>query len=242
MRAKSAAERQSAGVEAVMESPAAGELAPASAEEPTTAAGDRVPHEPGAVAGTLPVQLPEPDAWLIDTTEAEPHVADLALPAVSEFSAEAAPTGIVRPAGQPDVGEPMMERRSTPVRSEKIGGPAAGSRAIEEADSAMRLVDSDEGEILPDWYRTELPRICRTCRDYRPSADGQRGWCANTWAFTHRRLVLEDDPAPCQSAIGDWWLAVDDVWLVAADVSSHGRATPLLDRLAAKAEQQRRRS
>jgi hypothetical protein len=43
-------------------------------------------------------------------------------------------------------------------------------------------------------------------------------------------------------AIGDWWLPVDDIWLVAADVSSHGRATPLLDHLTAKAEQRRRRS
>jgi hypothetical protein len=113
---------------------------------------------------------------------------------------------------------------------------------MEEGNSERRLVEWEEEERLPDWYRTELPRICRTCRDYRPSADGQRGWCANTWAFTHRRLVLEDDPAPCQSAIGDWWLAVDDVWLVAADVSSHGRATPLFDRLTTKTEKQRRRS
>jgi hypothetical protein len=37
-------------------------------------------------------------------------------------------------------------------------------------------------------------------------------------------------------------LPVDDVWLVAADVSSHGRATPLTDRLTGKADQQRRRS
>ena len=105
--------------------------------------------------------------------------------------------------------------------------------------------------VSPNWLRVRRFRIgielislgsVRTCRDYRPSAEGQRGWCANSWAFTHRRLVLEDDPAPCQSAIGDWWLPVDDVWLVAADVSSHGRATPLLDRLTAKADQQRRRS
>ena len=104
------------------------------------------------------------------------------------------------------------------------------------------LQDKGEDETLPGWYRADLPRICRSCRDYRPSADGQRGWCANAWAFTHRRLVHEDDVAPCQSAIGDWWLPVDDVWLVAADVSSHGRATPLLDRLAGKIDPQRRRS
>ena len=242
VRAKSAAERQSAGVEAVIESPAAGELAASSAEELTTDPGNREPYEISAMAVTLPDQLPEANAWLSDATEAEPQVAESELSTVAGSSGEAAHTGEAVPADQPDVGELMMERPYTPERSDIIGAPAAGSRALDDVDSARRLVESDEGEILPDWYRTELPRICGTCRDYRPAADGQRGWCANTWAFTHRRLVLEDDPAPCQSAIGDWWLAVDDVWLVAADVSSHGRATPLLDRLTAKAEQQRRRS
>ena len=95
---------------------------------------------------------------------------------------------------------------------------------------------------LPEWYRTDLPRVCRTCRDYRPSADGARGWCANAWAFTHRRLVQSDDSAPCHSAIGDWWAPVDDVWLVAADVSSHGRATPHLDRITGQETARRRRS
>ena len=131
---------------------------------------------------------------------------------------------------------------ATDRRGDSLGPATASAEVIEEVDFANRLAGLEEREALPEWYRADLPRICRTCRDYRPSAEGQRGWCANAWAFTHRRLVLEDDPAPCQSAIGDWWLPVDDVWLVAADVSSHGRTTPLLDRLTAKAEQQRRRS
>jgi hypothetical protein len=95
---------------------------------------------------------------------------------------------------------------------------------------------------LPPWFRTDLPRECRTCRDYRPAAEGHRGWCANAWAFTHSRLVQADEVTPCLSAIGDWWVAVDDVWLVAADVSAHGRATPLLDQLVAQDLQRRRRS
>ena len=112
-------------------------------------------------------------------------------------------------------------------------------------DTIGASVAPDEGserEPLPSWFRTDLPRLCRSCRDYRPAGDGQRGWCANAWAFTHRRLVHEDDVAPCQSAIGDWWTPIDDVWLVAADVSSHGRATPLLDRLTGTLGPKRRRS
>jgi hypothetical protein len=95
---------------------------------------------------------------------------------------------------------------------------------------------------LPGWFRADLPRVCRMCRDFRPGADGQHGWCANAWAFTHRQLVQEEDPAPCHSAIGDWWAPIDDVWLVAADVSSHGRPTPLLDRMTGVDTGQRRRS
>jgi hypothetical protein len=136
----------------------------------------------------------------------------------------------------------VAEQWSPPEPDKRTDAKLLGTQATDDVDTAKPPADVGEREAFPDWYRADLPRICRTCRDYRPSADGQRGWCANTWAFTHRRLVHEDDPAPCQSAIGDWWLPVDDVWLVAADVSSHGRATPLLDRQTAKVEQQRRRS
>lgn len=127
-------------------------------------------------------------------------------------------------------------------RAEQPELPAAAEQPIDDGIVAKLRPDDGEDERLPDWFRTDLPRICRACRDYRPSADGQRGWCANAWAFTHSRLVHEDDLTPCQSTIGDWWVPVDDVWLVAADVSSHGRATPLLDRLTGKPDPQRRRS
>lgn len=113
------------------------------------------------------------------------------------------------------------------------GEPDPESPSLEPELTLGSLRDLDE-KNLPAWFRTDLPHICRTCRDYRPAADGRRGWCANSWAFTHRRMVHEDDAAPCDSSIGDWWVAVDDVWLVAADVSSHSRATPLLDRVSGK--------
>ncbi|MCC6312964.1 MAG: hypothetical protein IT337_03055 [Thermomicrobiales bacterium] len=75
-----------------------------------------------------------------------------------------------------------------------------------------------------------VPRICRTCRDFRPAEGGERGWCANQWAFTHRRMVGADDPAPCESSIGCWWLPADDLFLSDADISTHGQPTPHLDR------------
>ncbi len=95
---------------------------------------------------------------------------------------------------------------------------------------------------LPDWFTTDLPHSCRTCRDYRPVGNGQRGWCMNAWAFSQQTIVHEDQIAPCQSSIGSWWAPVDNVWMVAADVSSHGRATPLLDRFVAQDVAEKRRS
>lgn len=88
---------------------------------------------------------------------------------------------------------------------------------------------------VPAWFRTDLPKTCRTCRDFRPSLEGDTGWCANRWAFNKalgepQQLVSADEVVPCASPIGNWWAAVDDVWLVAADVSHHSRPTPLMDR------------
>lgn len=120
--------------------------------------------------------------------------------------------------------------------------PAAEPDEAHHPELALESLAAIDERELPAWFRTDLPRICRTCRDYRPSADGRRGWCANRWAFTNLRMVQDDEPVPCDSSIGDWWVAVDDVWLVAADVSAHGRATPLLDRMTGRIGATRKRS
>jgi len=77
----------------------------------------------------------------------------------------------------------------------------------------------------------EVPRECSTCRSYRKSEHGERGWCTNNWAFTHRQMVNATDLA-CQSTIGCWWLPADEeVWLEADDPARG--ATPRVDRLIA---------
>lgn len=78
--------------------------------------------------------------------------------------------------------------------------------------------------IAPD-----IPRMCRTCRDFRPADGGERGWCTSPWAFEHRRMVSGWE-LPCESALGSWWLPNDAVW---ADEYSehHSDPTPLLDSL-----------
>lgn len=99
---------------------------------------------------------------------------------------------------------------------------------------------------VPAWFRSDLPKICRTCRDFRPSLEGETGWCANRWAFNKalgepQQLVHEYEVSPCASPIGNWWAPVDDVWLVAADVSHHSRPTPLMERyLPAKTVEKKR--
>jgi hypothetical protein len=243
VRSKTAAERQLAGVEASIGSPSVEGSASREPEGTTTEPADRVPHEPGAVtAGEFPVQTVEAESWLTDPIVTESPVVAPTLQDADVARGNADPEGELAFADEFQPTELEAGGRATAAHIGQAGVAATWTPEIDETESSNAPPELAESEALPDWYRADLPRICRTCRDYRPSAEGQRGWCANSWAFTHRRLVLDDDPAPCQSAIGDWWLPVDDVWLVAADVSAHGRATPLLDRLTAKADQQRRRS
>ncbi|MGH2559352.1 MAG: hypothetical protein ACRDJH_09825, partial [Thermomicrobiales bacterium] len=73
-----------------------------------------------------------------------------------------------------------------------------------------------------------VPRMCRTCRDFRPADSGERGWCNNNWAFSHRRMV-DADELPCESSLGCWWLPHDDIWLSTADAAAHSKPTPLVD-------------
>jgi hypothetical protein len=243
-RAKATADRQFAGAEATVVSARVEDLTSAAAEELAVEPSAMQAHDTYTASKDAETKAQSPNAgsWSEASIAPEPMGANAALPAAGEASEGQDAEGSPLTAVGSNVEEALPEWRSPPVGDDRIEMAEHGTKATEGVSTGPSRVEVDETEHFPDWYRSDLPRICRNCRDYRPSADGQRGWCANSWAFTHRRLVLEDDPAPCQSAIGDWWLPVDDVWLVAADVSSHGRATPLLDRLTAKTEQQRRGS
>ena len=243
-RTKATADRQSAGAEAIALSSPSEEAASVSQEDTAVESGQYPSRDVSAARadGENALRSSEAESRSIESTETEPIGADPAFPTAGEAIGAEGPEHPTVAFIEPDSDVTLPEWWAAATQGERTEMVAAGTPEDQGRDSPNRRAEVVESEAFPDWYRSDLPRICRTCRDYRPSTDGQRGWCANSWAFTHRRLVLEDDPAPCQSAIGDWWLPVDDVWLVAADVSSHGRATPLLDRLTAKADQQRRRS
>ena len=95
----------------------------------------------------------------------------------------------------------------------------------------------------------EIPRMCLTCRDFRPAESGERGWCTNTIAFSHRRMVNAED-LTCEQSFGCWWLPSDAIRLPLLDITAHAMATPLMDtfiakRMARRAEEtapQRKRS
>lgn len=134
-----------------------------------------------------------------------------------------------------------MDDRSDPHLADALGdelgergGPETATEAFDEriAEAALDAPPARPviqllpiGSVAPG-----APRICRTCRDFRPAEGGERGWCANQWAFTTRQMVHPDDPAPCESSAGSWWLPTDDLCLADADVSTHGQPTPHLDR------------
>jgi hypothetical protein len=112
---------------------------------------------------------------------------------------------------------------------------------------AVTPVDHAAREGHDIW--ANIPRCCRTCRDFRPAGSGERGWCNNQWAFKHRRMVDSDD-LPCETSIGHWWVPGDEAWQGEFDVSALGQPTPLMDRWfgrvggderAAEAAQDRRR-
>lgn len=118
--------------------------------------------------------------------------------------------------------EPLpIEVEPEPELDEVVAAPAFDQEIVADVNPMI--------EIAP-----HVPRMCQTCRDFRPADAGGRGWCTNKWAFSHRRMV-DADELPCETSVGCWWLPHDDVWMATADVSAHGQPTPLVDHwLAAK--------
>ena len=235
IRANAVASRQS-GAEAPSSAFARGEIDPAAVELVEKTDESR---EVGPAVGT-DRRVAGDDAWPLETPDPASETGDIEVsPGGDRFFDLERDPGPRRPIIERT--EPGAEMPSGDVDREGVCAPELSSivdYGSEDLDVQFAMLARD----LPGWFRADLPRVCRACRDFRPGTEGQRGWCANAWAFTHRQLVQEDDIAPCHSAIGDWWVPVDDVWLVAADVSSHGRATPLLDRMIAAESAERRRS
>lgn len=149
-----------------------------------------------------------------------------------------------------------VQQREQPPRREAPRVPVREVRVEPEMLVAVRHAESQEPEPAPQFdvrdlingsmdllnmtieIAPEVPRACLTCRSYRPSEQPGRGWCTNSWAFTHRQMVNETDLA-CDSTIGCWWLPADEeVWLEEFEVAAE--ATPRVDRLLARMHPERR--
>lgn len=142
------------------------------------------------------------------------------------------PRKVAEPAPVPWEDSPTA-RLERPVRDDRP--VRAQHRYAEEAAFDIRdFVEQDE-ELLD--MRVQIapgvPRACQTCRNFRPSDSGERGWCTNDFAFTHRQMVNAED-LPCQSSIGCWWLPSDETWMPVEDLAFRGHPTPLTDRLIAR--------
>jgi hypothetical protein len=123
-----------------------------------------------------------------------------------------------------------IRRVSPPAEIEPVDAePAIADGDWIDDDAGQPLIDEIVADVVPIVeIAPDVPRMCQTCRDFRPADSGARGWCTNKWAFSHRRMV-DADELPCETSVGCWWLPHDDVWLATADVSRHGQPTPLVD-------------
>ncbi|MGC4105018.1 MAG: hypothetical protein QM753_01530 [Thermomicrobiales bacterium] len=136
----------------------------------------------------------------------------------------------VAPVGMPAQTQPTRqapEQANSIDYREESGAPLGTEAAAPSFDIRDLLSESAEPLELGITIAPDVPRACQTCRDFRPSENGERGFCANTWAFTHRQMVNADD-LPCQSTIGCWWLPSDRIWMPEPPVE---RATHRVDAL-----------
>ncbi len=125
-----------------------------------------------------------------------------------------------------DAPDPVSQQVSAPAAISLEARPSSrasiGVAGRDDVDDAMLDMTV---QVAPT-----IPRMCRTCRDFKPAESSDGGWCTNKWAFPQRQMVRAGSPVPpCQTSLGCWWLPSDEVWQEKADVSVHGQPTPLVD-------------
>ncbi len=157
------------------------------------------------------------------------------------------PRGEIATSRQPDATSPRESyfRSSRYPQSEQAAPfPDGHAPMALDPESTLPDIDGDRLDVRDAVERSselidrridvapEIPRECRTCRSFRSADGGTRGWCTNEWAFTHRRMVNEDDLA-CVSAIGCWWMPADHLRLDLDEEHDQVR-TPRMDELIAR--------
>ncbi|HEX3724005.1 MAG TPA: hypothetical protein VHV31_14545, partial [Nitrolancea sp.] len=149
-----------------------------------------------------------------------------------QFGARGPRTGAPRPA-QDDPELPEGRSGWTEPFEVAATASAAPAESLDHPQAGAAPSPRSNGvpvKYSPNPQLASVSQCCGTCRDFRPAEGGERGWCNNQFAFDHRRMVQRNDLA-CRSTIGVWWIASDDWWQQHADISHHGRPTPVVDDL-----------
>ena len=126
----------------------------------------------------------------------------------------------------------LPEGRSGWTEPFETAGRSATGQPVQPPTESTAVTRSNGApmQFSPSPQQASVPQCCGTCRDFRPAEGGERGWCNNQFAFDHRRMVQRTEVA-CRSTIGVWWIPSDDWWQSKADISHHGRPTPVVDEL-----------
>ncbi len=174
--------------------------------------GDEPPGRFGAPPTSLPETRPVDTDRQRRTPAAEKPASD-ALPQGRSGWTE--PFSVAAPASSP-VAHPPVRAEALPV--------------VDDEPHPVKSVPAPPVNPPVSARQSPMKECCATCRDFRPAEGGQRGWCNNPYAFDHRQMVEKNDLA-CRSTIGSWWIASDDWWMQRADITHHGRPTPIVDDL-----------
>ena len=216
-------------------------LAVESAAEPAQDVLAEAPHRKARGARQETDQLPSIDVReeLVRQSQHPPRGSQPTLPREPVERRVDSPRVVQQPSDFADRRhEPAGERRIAqsskpqprplpPANLDALPGVAAGRYGVTEATPERFMADP----IDTDLRARALPRCCGTCRDFRRIGDGQQGWCENAYAFPKRRMVQSAELA-CRSSFGVWWLPYDEPWLERADITHHGRPTPMMDGMA----------
>lgn len=150
-----------------------------------------------------------------------------AYPAESNLAYQTEPRS---PAIKQREGDPRQQgRRPLPPVADEFGDqPLFAAQPVSPIEEDYEVQASYGRSSAVTFDQQQMERVCRTCRDFRPSETGERGWCNNKWAFNHRRMVDADDLA-CRNSLGSWWMPKDDIWRRDGDISRHAQQTPRVD-------------
>jgi hypothetical protein len=139
---------------------------------------------------------------------------------------------------EPHAQSSRRRRDQQPLSSNFANNQAAFDSRVDIRDA---MIEPDEEPDRIFEVSSKVTKSCSTCRSFRSSETGDRGWCENHDAPTYRQMVNADE-LTCRSSIGFWWLAADTSWIPPVDMikPETPRTDRLVDRSNSQSESERR--